>query len=68
MSEFFDPSSYLNGEIARGERALEDARSASVVAAPDGYDSGEIVPIIERYLEELRRLRDAKREQNADRT
>jgi hypothetical protein len=57
MTDFFDPKSYLDEEIARSERVLENARRASIVPAPDGYDSAEIVQLVDRHLEELKRVR-----------
>jgi hypothetical protein len=57
MSEDFDFSSYLDGEIARNERILKSAHRAAKIAGPEGFDSAEVVSLIERHLEELKRLK-----------
>ena len=57
MSEEFDFSSYLDDEIARNERILKSARRAANIAGPEGFDSAEVVGLIERHLEELKRLK-----------
>ncbi len=68
MSEFVELTSYIDDEIARGRRVLDNVKRASQAAAPDGYDSGKIIPIVERYLEDLSRLQDNMKAKNAPRT
>ena len=67
LSELLDPSSCIDGEIARNGRLLIAARRAAVVPAPIGYDSSEIVGLVERQLAELKRVRGIFGEQNTAR-
>jgi len=67
MSEDFDFSVYLDDEIARNERILKSAQRAASVPAPNEFDSSEIVGLIERHLDELKRLRAEKERRHAPR-
>jgi hypothetical protein len=57
MTEAFDWSGYFDDQIDLYERILKNARRATIVPAPDGYDHGDIIDRIERELAELQRLR-----------
>jgi hypothetical protein len=68
MSETFDFSVYLDDEIARNERILKSVRQAARVPAPNQFDSSEIVGLIERHLDELKRLRSQQERRHAQRS
>lgn len=67
MSETFDFSAYLDDEIARNERVLKSARRAASVPAPNEFDSSEIVALIERHLDDLKRIRAQQGRRHAPR-
>jgi len=67
MSEDFDFSAYLSDEIARNERILQSARRVASVPATNEFDTSEIVGLIERHLDELRRLRAEQERRHAPR-
>ena len=57
MSETFDFSVFLDEEIARNEDILKSARRAAIAPSPSGFDNSEIVGLIQRHLDELKRVR-----------